>query len=128
MAVKKSALKTPIVDAFLNAFPDLPSFGRGLETLQRNLNDLTSRDDTRESGSEKVVDIAIRQHWITRLLLQVEASKWGLNPQIVQLKEDYPALFDGSPPKSASKVRRPLPSDIDLGALVRSKYLGPHYR
>lgn len=129
MAVRKSTLKAPVVDTLLNAFPDLPSFGRVLETLDKNINDLTNREDTREGGIEKVVDLAFRQHWLTPLLLQIEASEWGPNTKLVQLKEEHPSLFgQGSPSTLPLKGTRAATSNIDLPALVRSKYLGRYYR
>jgi 5'-deoxynucleotidase YfbR-like HD superfamily hydrolase len=119
--------KTRVTDALLNAFPDLPSFSRILDKLDKNINDFTGRDDTRDTGISKVIDVADRQLWASRLLDEIQASEWGSNPEIVQLAKDYPKLFSGSATRSGSPGRRATLSDVDLTALVRTKYLARPY-
>ena len=122
-------VKERVVDALLDAFPDLESFGKILNKLDKNINDLTGRDDTRDIGIAKIIDVADRQQWITRLLNVIQHSEWGPNPQVVQLAKDYPNLFAPSFRKSGSRNgQSSIRSDHDLTALVRNKYLARPYR
>ncbi len=114
-----------VVEALLSAFPDLPSFARVLDVLEKNLQDFTSLGDTREGGISHVVDIAERQRWLRELLAAVESSEWGKNEQFVELKRNHPYLFEESSDTESSASGDP--AQKDLRSVIRRKFLAHPY-
>lgn len=121
-----SKVRRSIVDALLNAFPDLPAFARILDGLEKNLHDFTHREDTRESGIVNVVDVAERQQWLRELLVAVDSSEWGKNDQLVKLKNNYPYLFEQSSDAESSGSGEAA-HQKDFRSVVRRKFLAQPY-
>lgn len=125
----KSDLKREVIRSLLDAFPDLAPLGRILEKLEKNINDFITRDDTRDSGIARVVDIADRQHWIGRLLVGIQQSEWGDNPRFDDLRKTHPELFNNTVSGNVSvSPQPPSAQSVELNVLVRDRYLVRPYR